>query len=554
MTRHFPWNVLGIDATQDTAAVRKAYADALRGLDVDKDIAGYADLRRARDEALWLAAQGTFDDVDDVDDGSGGEGVFGLGSRDDGPAADSDYADEPVDSDFDDAWDDYRPDPYRPDPLHHPAGADATPDRSEAQARAADAWQALLDILYPEGAVSEEAVSHAELEAGLTHLAALFDHAQATDLAEYDALDHALADVLANTWPRSAPFVEPANAAFHWLDEAGQLEERYALRFLNARLKGMRFHDKVQAPDHPLHKAWMELSRPGQAGFVDRLRVKRLEIDKLLTGLRRHYPELESHLAPERVASWEGTTNASGVSDTGPRWVRGIVIVLVVLAIPRLISAFTDPRPDPSAPPVAEAAAALQAATIDLAVADVFGEGTGMAEVRAADPVFADQLQSALNDLSRDETAPLALARRQALGSAEVADRNTLAIRADLKGVWIVAARRQSDAVCRKLIRGDLSGGDLALTEAERDRERALLRQLLAAQVLGHQAKGGEVRYSIPGWLVADMLARSGFSEDRLVAALTDPKSADRCAAEAALIAAALATSQSLPEDVLRGL
>jgi hypothetical protein len=90
--------------------------------------------------------------------------------------------------------------------------------------------------------------------------------------------------------------------------------------FLNARLKGMRFHDKVQLPDHPLHKAWAELSRPGRAGIIDRLRAKRLDIDKLLTGLRQHYPELESHLGPERVASWEGDTNASCVSDTGPRW------------------------------------------------------------------------------------------------------------------------------------------------------------------------------------------------------------------------------------------
>ena len=42
MKRHFPWNILGIDATQDTAAIRKAYADALRATNLDEDIAGYA--------------------------------------------------------------------------------------------------------------------------------------------------------------------------------------------------------------------------------------------------------------------------------------------------------------------------------------------------------------------------------------------------------------------------------------------------------------------------------------------------------------------------------
>ena len=323
MNRRFPWSVLGIDATQDTAAVRKAYADALRALDVDEDIAGYAELRRARDEALWLAAQGT---------GDGHAGDYGLGSLDDESAG---FALGDDDLGFADAWDE-QPEPYRPDPLHHSVGEGLTPELSEAQARAQAAWQALLDILYPGGEVSEEGVSHADLEAGMAQLAVLIDHAQASDLAELDALDHALADVMANTWPRSAPFVETANAAFHWMEEAGQLEERYALRFLNARIKGMRFHDKVQQPDHSLHKAWMELTRPGKARVIDRLRVKRLEIDKLLTGLRQHYPELESHLAPERVASWEGSTNASGVSDTGPKWVRGIVIVMLVVAVPRL--------------------------------------------------------------------------------------------------------------------------------------------------------------------------------------------------------------------------
>ncbi len=530
MSRHFPWNTLGIDATQDTAAIRKAYADVLRSLNVDEDIAGYANLRRARDEALWLAAQGEPED----------EGDYGLGGFDD------DILGE-VDSDYAEDWD-TAPEPFHPEPLHDAAA----PELTETQRRAQDAWQALLDILYPGGAVSEDSVTYAEMEDGLAHLGVLLDHAERADLAEHDALDGALADVFARTWPRSAPFVEPANAALHWLDEAGHLEERPALMFLNARLKGMRFHDKVQLPDHPLHKAWAELSRPGRAGFIDRLRVKRLEIDKLLTGLRQHFPELESHLAPERVASWEGSTNAAGVSDTGPKVVRGFVIVMLVLFVPRLISSFTDPRPD-------DPAAALldlgpSAAEIDAEVANIFGEGVDMNGVRAADPVFADQLRNAFSRIDYTDGAALNFVRRKALEAGEVAAFDDLVARAELRRLWLTAALRQAPGVCQNILAGDFVSLPLDLTGDERVSERALLRQMLNAQVLSHQAKGGEFRFAVPGWMVGEAMTRSGLSADALTAALRDTTNPDRCTAERALLDIIVANPGRVSPELLRGL
>lgn len=542
MKRHFPWNILGIDATQDTAAIRKAYADALRGLNVDQDIAGYANLRRARDEALWLATRSETED----------EGDYGLGGLDD---EDDDFLGE-VDSDYSEDWD-AAPGPFYPEPMHDAAvsgpESDFSPEPTETQRRAQDAWQALTDILYPGGAVSEESVTYAEMEDGLAHLAVLLDHAERADLAEHDALDGALADVFARTWPRSAPFVEPANAALHWLDEAGHLEERPALMFLNARLKGMRFHDKVQLPDHPLHKAWMELSRPGRAGFVDRLRVKRFDIDKLLTGLRQHYPELESHLAPERVASWEGSTNASGVSDTGPRVVRGIFIVLLVLAVPRLISSFTDPRPDdPAAPPAA--IADLDSALVNLGIAEIFGDDMDMNAVLAADPAFTDQLRRDFDRVGFASGRALGFVRRRALEAGEVAEFDELVARAELRRLWLTAAQRQAPGVCENVLKGDFISRPLKLNDTEQASERALLRQLLDAQVLSHQAKGGQVQYTIPGWVVSDVISRSGISEDAVRKALGDTANADRCKVEAALADVVLANPGRVSKELLRGL
>lgn len=532
MSRTFPWNVLGIDTTKDAGLIRKAYAEVLRGLNVDEDIAGYANLRRARDEALWLAAHGDRDD----------EGDFGLGSLDDDDAFE-------VDSDYSDEWD-AAPELYQPQTLDDAP----SPERTEAQNNAQTAWQALLDILYPGGEVSDDSVTYAEMEDGLTHLTVLLDHAEHADLAEHDALDGALADVFARTWPRSAPFVEPANAALHWLDEAGQIEERPALRFLNARLKGMRFHDKVQQPDHPLHKAWAELSRPGRAGFVDRLRVKRLDIDKLLTGLRQHYPELESHLAPERVASWEGSTNPGEVGDTGPKAVRWIfVVVLVGSMLARLGSALSDPRAeDPSAAP--EAIADLDPAFVDRGVARIFGDDMDMDAVEAADPVFARQLSNAFNPAPFSDTTPLVHARRKALEAGEVADFDTLIARAELRRLWLTAAQRQAPGVCQNVLVGDFFSVPLELTDDELDSESKLLRQMLDAKVLSHEAKGGTFEYAVPGWMVGEAITLTGLSSDAMTAALRDTADPNRCKVERALLDIIVAQPGRVSPDLLRGL
>ncbi len=545
--RRFPWDRLGIDATDDTAAIRKAYADALRATNVDEDIAGYAELRRARDSALWLAAQSQRDAEEPDDDGNGDE--LGLGDLA-APAADDGGDDDGGDDRMvDDIWDDEgwdeSPRPYRPDPLAPVRGSEL----NEAQAQAQAAWERLSGTLYPDGAVCEEAMTLAEMEEGLAALGVLTARAEAADLAEHDALDGALAELFARTWPRSAPFVEPGDAAFHWLEEAGSLEERPALRFLNQRLKGMRFHEKVQRPDHPLHKAWVELSRPGPARLIDRLRVKRADADKLIVGIREHFPELESHLDPQRVASWDAGRPDDGAPGLVPRIIRGVFIVLLVFAFPRMIAQCTE-RED-SGPPLV-LSSQITPAEIDAEVRNIFGDGTDMKAVEAADPKLARDLLSAIK--APEIALPLNYVRMQGLASAEVADRAGLEARAELKAIWLTAAKAQSAEACRMIVDGKLRDLSIDLGDKQRVREQGLLRQLLEAKVLSHMPKGGETRYAIPGWLVGDTLKRSGLPEERLVAAFKDPGSADRCTAETALAQAVRASARRVPDDVLKGL
>jgi len=545
--RSFPWSRLGIDPTSDTAAIRKAYADVLRAINPDEDIAGFADLRRARDQALWeaarLAARQADEDQDEHAEEDEGE-LYGLGGLDEIEDRDADW-----DDDVDDHVWDIAP-AFTPGEMPGPA-----PELTEAQKRAQEAWDQLLWVLYPGGEPSDTAVSHRELAIGLEALAILTGRAEEADLEEHDALDGALADLFARTWPRSAPFVEPANAAFGWLDEAGILEERAALRFLNQRLKGMRFHDKVVQPDHPLHKAWVELSRPGRAGVLDRLRVNRLDVHKLLVGLRERYPELESHLDPERVASWEGAgaASAEGYSNAGRGFGGAVLFVVLFFALIRAIAALGGAGGDADRdlpPPVA--VFGPSEAEIDEAVAGMFGPGNDMAKVRATDPVFADQLALAIRNADEPGDA-ITFVRNKALQAGEIAKFGDLVRLAELKRIWLAAAIK-SPGQCKNVQSGDFRSLPLVLGKAEATRERELLQYLLWAKVLSHRTTKRGGSFSVPGWAIEKMVKKSGLGIDELSAALKDPDHPKRCLVYLTMAEVILAEPGRVSAEVLRAL
>lgn len=551
--RAFPWSRLGIDPTSDKAAIRKAYADVLRSINPDEDIAGFADLRRARDQALreaaWLAEREAAGDEPEDDGEDEGE-LYGLGALDDADERDIDW-DPDDDGDFE-GWD-IAP-AFTPGEMRAPE-----PQLTEAQQRAQAAWEQLLQILYPGGEPSDNAVTHGELEIGLAALEVLIARAEEADLEEHEALDGALADLFARTWPRSAPFVEPANAAFGWLGEAGVLEERAALRFLNQRIKGMRFHDKVQQPEHPLHKAWVELSRPGRAGVLDRLRVNRLDVHKLLVGMRERYPELESYLDPERVASWEGAgaASAEGVSNAGRGFAGAVLFVVLFFALIRAIGALSgvgggvgDDGDTALPPPIA--VREPSAAEIDAAVAGVFGQGTTMAEVRKTDPAFADQLALAIRNADADG-AVIAFVRNKAMQAGEIAKFGDLVRLGEMKRIWLAAAIKVPGQ-CKNVQAGDFASLPLDLRSEDAVRERELLLRLLRAKVLNHRSTARTSSFSVPGWAIEKMMKRSGLGIDELTAALKDPDHPKRCLVDLAMAEVVLEEPGRFPAETLRAL
>ncbi len=532
--RAFPWNRLGIDPTGDKPAIRKAYADILRATNPDEDIAGFAELRRARDHALWLAGQQERSaGPDNAEEGE----LYGLGGWDD----DHDGVDPLRD-------DDDFPEPPAP----------AAPELSEEQQRAQAAWRRMIDVLYPAGEPSEEAVSHAELEAGLAALHVLVRRSEEAKIEEHDALDGALAELFAATWPRSAPFVAPADAAFHWLGEAGHLDERPALRFLNDRLKGMRFHEQVLLPGHPLHKAWAELSRPGRAGLTDRLRVRRLDVHKLLVGIRERYPELEAHLDPERIASWEGSGagNVEGAGNARKGFSGALVAVVLFFALMRGIAALMGPQGaagDDDRALAEQVAAGLKTAGYDVAAIEAFGSDTRMDDVAKADAVFAADLRKLVETVGTTDGAVLAVVRLKALQSGAAAGFEGLVVRAELRRLWLAEARKSPEQ-CRLILRGDFDTQRLVLSPDARQREQVLLKRLLDARLLGSTAASQGGTFSVPGWVIGQTTAASGLPPAVVSAALRDPAHPARCELEYALLGVMLEQPGKVPPGLLRAI
>lgn len=196
--------------------------------------------------------------------------------------------------------------------------------------------QALRRLLLPEGTDAglkplqgwEEAMARG-------HLKAVLHNAGNGDAAAFDALDDWLSRLLCDSWPRSAPLLEPAAQVFSWEAERSQDSGRAAVAFLNSRLRAVRFGKDVQVSGHPLHRAWDELTAPAQPGSRRGLFARHRDVAALLETVRAYFPELEQHFDPARVALWERDGPAVGLAGKGP-WIA-LALVLVVLVIRSLM-------------------------------------------------------------------------------------------------------------------------------------------------------------------------------------------------------------------------
>ncbi len=558
------WRTLGLARTAEIGAIRRAYADRLRALDVDREVGAYSDLRTARDTALHWARQQDRKDVGDPladaetpppeqtpapswayaapllekgPEAAAGTPSLTLGGDDTGlflpPTSAAPSGGEPRSIPADLA-----------DPFAVPAlrGSPQPPYGALVQpAMARDA--ALHALLYPDGGEEGRPFDAGEEDRALGHLRSVLRDADSGDISHHEAVEYWLADTLAGAWPRSAPLLAEAAAAFGWEREAGKLGERPAIGYLNARLKGLRFHERVLKPSHPLHKAWLELSRPGHRNWLDKIRGSQADVTQLLDGVRKHFPELESHLDAERVVSWE--QNSSGVSSPWPVWLTLVVAFQLLAAIGRCSG---DSASDTASLPPIETVAQLDTATLDLAADEIFGGGTSYEDVVLVEPKLASTISSNLSyarTAKESDEAGLARAidvvRTRVYFAGQEAGGTDLDTAMRLRLGQLRAARAVDTEACMQLIRYNVLDPRVTLPPELRAQERAFAKALLIGSRLKVPERQEPSTASVPGLVVERVIRDSGLSEAK-VRSLMQGKGTDKdtCTLHIALLGATL--------------
>lgn len=533
--RSGPWSVLGLDRTGDVRAIRRAYADKLKAMDIDREAAQYAALRDARDMALrWAKSRPDDAGREQQDEWS----ISGFPPEDDGELAvlDAGYSGEEGDAAFDL--------PEQPAILSE-----------EEQAKLPD--RRLDRLLFPNGEASEAPFTPDEQAEALAAIRELIADMLAGDLARQRMGDFWIADRLASAWPRSAPLLEEAAAAFEWEKERGQLGEGAAQAFLNARLRGLRFYDAVQQPDHWAFKEWKELSAPGEKGMFGRFRANKYNVERLLAGIRENFPEVESYLDPGKVASWDRTLGNPWKISSG----LFFAIFLGFQLLRFCSSAVSDSGDSFELPVIESTVEHWTAEDRDRMVVELFGRGATFDAVQAAAPFLAAsiRLRTPLDGVKGgDEIALRELVRTVRQATFMVANDASFENLVRIKQLKLeLAGIAQDDGgtqACVAMLESARLFDSVTVPDEVREKEREVARSLLDAGAFAKEpAAMPETTAQIPGEIFAAAERRSGISgEAAKQAAMGKGDDLARCAFRRALMGEVLRQPGRVSAELLK--
>lgn len=287
------WKTLGIEATTDTKAIKRAYAAILKTIDVEADPQAFMALRDAYDSANNHARYSQYDGYydDDEDDTFEAESEFSIE-----PGAKATDL-EATSQDFPDV---------EPEPQDHYIHTTAMGDQPSAplivERNGYHIISDMEDILYAEGL---EGVQTTEDEAG--RLQSLMD--EFIDWLEDRPVDMArdyefsLAHVFSATIPRSDPVIARAIAYFGWDRNAGNWDQPHTVDAVVSRQSLNSIYGEFSDPSHRLHTGFLALTadepqpwyKPGPTA----------QVRELLELTRNHYPALVGGYNRDRFDEWQ---------------------------------------------------------------------------------------------------------------------------------------------------------------------------------------------------------------------------------------------------------
>jgi len=311
-----PWHILGLAATRDVAAIRRAYAAELKRFDMDQEPNRYIALRDARDLALrWARSSDDTRYRADLPPPAPPEKVE--------PIAELAIAEEV--------------EPSPPEPGADKFGGPEAPPVDDVSFH----YSEMMRLLLPDGERTMTPLSSGERTALAGHFAFLLRDPRMELVGFRMSAEAQLRDVIAGTIPRSDAILLDAVDFFGWEETRGRVDQPRGLDAVLHRATALRFVAKVQAPTHPMHKAWRELTSPVVKRGRRAVRVSAGNIATLLRAIRIEQPALERELDPERVAMWEGKLGlvapghvpgaAAASANDSWRWIIGGLFAFLLL-------------------------------------------------------------------------------------------------------------------------------------------------------------------------------------------------------------------------------